>query len=137
VQPIAAAALLLFAVFYSVLHVMTWTFPRYRLPVDAVLVEFAGLGAGELAQWRAKKISRRGAEERRGGWGSDGNFFGGQAFVNLRALCVLCALRGSCVGSAGPHHEGNKEHCDVISSMLQCPKSLGESPDHKSGRMMK
>jgi hypothetical protein len=61
----AVALLLLFVAFYSVLHVMTWAFPRYRLPVDAVLVVFAGLGVGELAQWLAKRVSRRDAEAQR------------------------------------------------------------------------
>jgi hypothetical protein len=31
---------------------MTWAFLRCRLPVNAVLVAFAGLGVGELAQRR-------------------------------------------------------------------------------------
>jgi hypothetical protein len=61
------ALLLLFVVFYSVLHVMTWAFPRYRLPVDAVLVVFAGLGVGDLGGRVGKRPTqrRKGAEERR------------------------------------------------------------------------
>ena len=42
------ALLLFFALFYSVLHILTWAFPRYRLPVDAVLMPFAGLAVVDL-----------------------------------------------------------------------------------------
>jgi len=34
--------LVLFIVAYSVLHIMTWTLIRYRLPIDAVALPFAG-----------------------------------------------------------------------------------------------
>jgi hypothetical protein len=40
--------LLLFVGFYSLLHILTWAFPRYRLPVDAVLCVFAGRALGEI-----------------------------------------------------------------------------------------
>jgi len=40
----------LFMVFFSAMHVMTWAMTRYRLPVDAVAVPFAALGAVTLAQ---------------------------------------------------------------------------------------
>ncbi len=40
--------LYLFIVFYTILHILTWAFTRYRLPVDAVLIVFAALGIGEL-----------------------------------------------------------------------------------------
>lgn len=42
------ALLLFFAFFYSVLHILTWAFPRYRLPVDAVLMPFAALAVVDL-----------------------------------------------------------------------------------------
>lgn len=42
--------LILFAVVYSGVHLLTWTLIRYRLPVDAVLIPFAGLALVELAQ---------------------------------------------------------------------------------------
>lgn len=42
--------LMLFAVVYSGVHILTWTLIRYRLPVDAVLIPFAGLALAELAQ---------------------------------------------------------------------------------------
>jgi 4-amino-4-deoxy-L-arabinose transferase-like glycosyltransferase len=35
--------LLLFVLLYSAIHILTWTLIRYRLPVDAVLILFAGL----------------------------------------------------------------------------------------------
>ena len=44
------ALILMFAAFYSVLHIMTWAMPRYRLPVDAVLMPFASLAILDLAQ---------------------------------------------------------------------------------------
>jgi hypothetical protein len=50
------ALILLFVTFYSVLHILTWAMPRYRLPVDAVMLPFAALAvldlAGRLQAWR-------------------------------------------------------------------------------------
>ncbi|HAJ34906.1 MAG TPA: hypothetical protein DCL15_04325 [Chloroflexi bacterium] len=43
-----AALLLFFALFYSLLHILTWAMPRYRLPVDAVLLIFAAAGLSNL-----------------------------------------------------------------------------------------
>lgn len=40
--------LLLLALLYTAIHVLTWTLIRYRLPVDAVMVVFAGLGLVDL-----------------------------------------------------------------------------------------
>jgi 4-amino-4-deoxy-L-arabinose transferase-like glycosyltransferase len=42
------ALLYLFIAFYSSIHILTWTLIRYRLPVDAVLLLFAGLAMLEL-----------------------------------------------------------------------------------------
>jgi 4-amino-4-deoxy-L-arabinose transferase-like glycosyltransferase len=42
------AVLFLFAAFYTVLHVLTWAMVRYRLPVDAVMIPFAGLAIVDL-----------------------------------------------------------------------------------------
>lgn len=39
---------LTFALFYSLLHILTWAMSRYRLPVDAVLLIFAGLALADL-----------------------------------------------------------------------------------------
>jgi 4-amino-4-deoxy-L-arabinose transferase-like glycosyltransferase len=40
--------LILFAVIYTSIHVLTWTLIRYRLPVDAALIPFAGLAIFDL-----------------------------------------------------------------------------------------
>ncbi|MCC6300288.1 MAG: glycosyltransferase family 39 protein [Anaerolineales bacterium] len=42
--------LTLFAVVYSGVHILTWTLIRYRLPVDAALIPFAGLALSEVAR---------------------------------------------------------------------------------------
>jgi 4-amino-4-deoxy-L-arabinose transferase-like glycosyltransferase len=42
--------LILFALFYSGIHILIWTLIRYRLPVDAVLIPFAGLALFDVAQ---------------------------------------------------------------------------------------
>ncbi|MFQ5923187.1 MAG: glycosyltransferase family 39 protein [Anaerolineales bacterium] len=44
------ALLTLFVVVYSVIHLLSWSLIRYRLPVDAVLVIFAGLTLVGLAK---------------------------------------------------------------------------------------
>ena len=44
------ALLILFITFYSLLHILTWTMPRYRLPVDAVALPFAALALVDLAE---------------------------------------------------------------------------------------
>lgn len=48
--------LYLFVVVYTVIHLLSWTLVRYRLPVDAVLIVFAGLALQALAG-----VCRRGA----------------------------------------------------------------------------
>jgi 4-amino-4-deoxy-L-arabinose transferase-like glycosyltransferase len=49
---------LLFCILYTVIHLLSWTLIRYRLPVDAVLVIFAAVGAAaivrRLSTWRAR-----------------------------------------------------------------------------------
>jgi len=40
--------LLLFCLIYSAVHILIWALIRYRLPVDAVLLIFAGLGVVDL-----------------------------------------------------------------------------------------
>lgn len=40
--------LLLLAFLYTAMHVLTWTLIRYRLPVDAIMLVFAGLGLVDL-----------------------------------------------------------------------------------------
>jgi hypothetical protein len=43
------ALLVLFVSIYSLIHLLSWSLIRYRLPVDAVLLIFAGLAAVDLA----------------------------------------------------------------------------------------
>lgn len=40
----------LFMFIYSVIHILSWTLVRYRLPVDAILVVFAGLAIVDIAE---------------------------------------------------------------------------------------
>ena len=44
------ALLLAFGVVYTVVHLLSWALIRYRLPVDAVLIIFAGLAVVELSR---------------------------------------------------------------------------------------
>ncbi len=53
-----AALLIGFMVFYSVLHILTWAMPRYRLPVDAAALPFAAIALNDLVCWVT--IRRRG-----------------------------------------------------------------------------
>ncbi len=61
-QPVTL--LVMFAIFYSALHIFTWAMPRYRLPVDAAMMPLAALALLE-ARWLlhkhilAKMVSRR------------------------------------------------------------------------------
>ena len=54
----ALALTLAFVIFYSLLHIFTWAMPRYRLPVDAVLLIFAAQGLVDLA-CRVPQVLRR------------------------------------------------------------------------------
>lgn len=47
--PSPVLLLYLFIVIYTAIHLLTWTLIRYRLPVDAFLLIFAGLAAVDLA----------------------------------------------------------------------------------------
>jgi hypothetical protein len=57
--------LILFTVVYSGVHILTWTLIRYRLPVDAVLIPFAGLALVEIAGQLLKMRSFRSRELQR------------------------------------------------------------------------
>ncbi|MCA9942492.1 MAG: hypothetical protein H6656_20460 [Ardenticatenaceae bacterium] len=50
--------LFLFMLVYSGIHILTWTLIRYRIPVDIILVIFAGYGLLDLAE---RVLARRGA----------------------------------------------------------------------------
>jgi hypothetical protein len=43
--------LLAFVLTYTLVHILSWANVRYRLPVDAVLIIFAGYGLSELYRW--------------------------------------------------------------------------------------
>jgi len=45
----------LFILFYTALHLLTWALVRYRLPVDALFMIFAGLAFVDLLKWVMKK----------------------------------------------------------------------------------
>jgi hypothetical protein len=47
--PPGAGLLLLFVFTYAGIHILSWALIRYRLPVDAVLLSFAGLGIVDMA----------------------------------------------------------------------------------------
>lgn len=49
------ALLFLFMLVYTGIHVLTWTLIRYRLPVDAFLVIFAGVAAHQLGLWLLRR----------------------------------------------------------------------------------
>ena len=53
------ALLVLFISVYSAVHLLTWVLVRYRLPIDAVLVVFAGAGLGKAASLAAVAQRRR------------------------------------------------------------------------------
>jgi 4-amino-4-deoxy-L-arabinose transferase-like glycosyltransferase len=53
-----AGLMMLFAVVYSGVHILTWTLVRYRLPVDAVLIPFAASALVELSQRVLKSRSQ-------------------------------------------------------------------------------
>jgi hypothetical protein len=50
--------LVLFMVLYSILHILTWSLIRYRLPVDAVGLIFAGYLLAVI-DWRVLQIAKR------------------------------------------------------------------------------
>jgi len=52
--------LVLFALVYTVIHVLTWTLIRYRLPVDAVFLVFAGLAFNRIAAFLAQSRKQAG-----------------------------------------------------------------------------
>ncbi len=55
-----ASLLLLFAGLYSAVHLLSWSLVRYRLPVDAILLLYAGLAVSVL--WARLERSRQATE---------------------------------------------------------------------------
>ena len=50
--------LVLFMVVYSLIHLLSWALPRYRLPVDAVGLVFAGRAAAEAGAYVWRRLGR-------------------------------------------------------------------------------
>jgi 4-amino-4-deoxy-L-arabinose transferase-like glycosyltransferase len=50
--------LYLFMVTYTGIHLLTWALIRYRLPVDAVLILFAGVALVQIQAWLARRRAR-------------------------------------------------------------------------------
>jgi 4-amino-4-deoxy-L-arabinose transferase-like glycosyltransferase len=48
--------LIIFILFFTTLHLLSWALIRYRLPVDAVLLIFAGLAFADLALWVETRV---------------------------------------------------------------------------------
>jgi hypothetical protein len=61
ISPIAL--LFSFILIYSLMHVMTWTLVRYRLPVDAILVLFSALAMAGLGADVSNLFGRQGLSE--------------------------------------------------------------------------
>jgi len=55
----AAGLLVLFVTVYTGIHLLSWALIRYRLPVDAVLLVFAGLAVRELIAWFGARLPGR------------------------------------------------------------------------------
>ncbi len=53
------AMVLLFVLVYSLQHILTWATPRYRLPIDAVVLPFAALGLSHILHWIKLRISHQ------------------------------------------------------------------------------
>jgi len=53
------AMLLLFVVVYTVQHIFTWAMPRYRLPIDAVVLPFAALGLSNVLHWIRLRVGKQ------------------------------------------------------------------------------
>jgi hypothetical protein len=55
--------LLLFAAWYTVVHMLTWAMVRYRLPIDAVLIPLAALAISDLYKKHVQPSLRRLSEQ--------------------------------------------------------------------------
>lgn len=51
--------LLLFILFYTAIHLLSWALVRYRLPVDAVFMIYAGLALLDLSTWLSSRLGAR------------------------------------------------------------------------------
>jgi 4-amino-4-deoxy-L-arabinose transferase-like glycosyltransferase len=51
--------LVLFILFYTAIHLLSWALVRYRLPVDAVFMVYSGLAFSDLGTWLGSKRQLR------------------------------------------------------------------------------
>jgi hypothetical protein len=51
--------LVLFILFYTAIHLLSWALVRYRLPVDAVFMVYSGLVFSDLGTWLGSKRQLR------------------------------------------------------------------------------
>lgn len=51
------ALAMLFMLFYTVIHVLSWTLVRYRLPIDSIFIIFASLGLDDLWKRLAPRLT--------------------------------------------------------------------------------
>lgn len=51
--------LILFILFYTVIHILSWTMVRYRLPIDSIFLIFAGLGLYDLGNRVVQRLEKR------------------------------------------------------------------------------
>ncbi len=47
--------LILFIIVYSMIHLLSWALIRYRLPVDAVAILFAGVAFQDIINWLTRR----------------------------------------------------------------------------------
>jgi 4-amino-4-deoxy-L-arabinose transferase-like glycosyltransferase len=62
-----AALLLLFAAIYTGIHILSWALVRYRLPVDAVMLVFAGAAVVEAFSWLRNRRTATGEQHQLAG----------------------------------------------------------------------
>jgi hypothetical protein len=51
--------LILFMVVYTGIHLLSWALIRYRLPVDAILIVFAGLAITEIITYLNRRVRKK------------------------------------------------------------------------------
>lgn len=63
--------LLLLGGFYTLLHIMTWTLIRYRLPMDAIFMPLAAVSTAAAYDWLKKKVGGQPAGDNCGSYSRD------------------------------------------------------------------
>ena len=54
----------LFVIVFSLLHIFTWASIRYRLPIDAALMPFAGLAIFSIWKWIWGRITHKSLDQK-------------------------------------------------------------------------